>query len=62
MFHEVMKGSTSLEHLTAFDMVWRGRAAFCPRPLAGISIHYATCVNNPWVCCPEIVHLVGCLP
>ncbi len=47
VFHEVMKGSTSLGHLKAFDtMVWRGRAVFCPRLLAGISIHYATCVNK----------------
>lgn len=63
MLYEVMKGSTRLVHMEAFDtMVWRGRTVSCPRLLVGIPIHYATCVNQTslkyWDYLPQNCHLV----
>lgn len=67
IFHEVMRGSTSLVHLGAFDtMTWRGRMISYPRLLVGISIHYAICVKytfpKSWVSCRSIIDaLAVCL-
>lgn len=58
MLYEVMKGSTRLVHMEAFDTtVWRGRTVSSPWLLVGIPIHYATCVNQTppmyWACLPQ---------
>ena len=67
IFYDVMGGLKSFMHVEAFDtMDLHGRKVSCLRLLVGISIHFATCINqispNASVSCHRSVQILGSLP